>query len=145
MAKQIFVNLPVKDLAKSTSFYEALGFEKNPQFSDENASSMMWSDEISVMLLREDFYKKFIPDKTIADAHSTSEVLLCLSMDSREEVDRFVQAAQENGARIIENEVAAEYGDVMYGKDVEDPDGHIWELLYIDMGQYPQSEEPTNG
>lgn len=137
MAHQIFINLPVKDLARATKFYEALGFTKNQMFSDDNASSLSWSDTISVMLLKEEFYQRFIGSKSIADAKTSSEVLLCLTVDSREEVDAFLRAAEENGGRIIENEVAAEYGDAMYGKDVEDLDGHVWELLYMDMSQYP--------
>lgn len=141
MTKQVFINLPVKDLAKATEFYEALGFKKNPTFSDENASCVEWSDEIAVMLLQEEFYKRFIPGKTMADARQMSEVLLCLSMDSKEEVDRFVEAATKNGGRVVENQVVAESGDAMYGKDIEDLDGHIWELLYMDMNQHPQDRE----
>ena len=137
MAKQIFINLPVKDLGKATDFYEKLGFRKEPMFSDQNASCLIWSDTISVMLLTEDFYKRFIPGKTIADAQQASEVLLCLSMDSREEVDDFIRKAEENGGTVIENTVASEYGDSMYGKDVQDLDGHVWELLYMDMSKYP--------
>lgn len=139
MAKKIFINLPVEDLAKSTEFYEKLGFVKDPMFSDNNASCVAWSDEIIVMLLQTEFYKRFIPGKKVADATNTSEVLLCLSMDSREEVDTFIAAANENGGRIIENEVPNEYGDAMYGKDVEDLNGHVWELLYMDMEKYGQT------
>lgn len=138
MAKQIFVNLPVKDLAKATDFYEKLGFVKNPMFSDENASSVAWSDTISVMLLKEEFYQRFVPNKTIVDATTMSEALFCLSMDSKEEVDAFADAALQNGGTLPENEVAAEYGEAMYGRDVQDLDGHVWELLYMDMSQYPQ-------
>ena len=89
------------------------------------------------MLLKEEFYQKFIPGKTIANAHDVSQTLLCLSMESRDEVDTFVKTAQENGGKIIDNQVADGYGDAMYGKDVEDLDGHIWELLYMDMSKYP--------
>lgn len=138
MAKQIFINLPVKDLKKSTEFYEKLGFKKNPMFSDDNASCMDWSNEIVVMLLTQEFFKRFIPGKSIADARASTEVLLCLSMDSREEVDSFLKAAEQNGGKILDNQVAAENADAMYGKDVEDLDGHIWELLYMDMSQFPE-------
>lgn len=109
----------------ATTFYEQLGFVKNPMFSDNNASAMAWSDTIAVMLLTEDFYQRFIPSKTMTDAKLSSEVLRCLSMDSRKEVDALTTAAVENGGQTIENEVAAEYGDVMYGKNIEDLDAYL--------------------
>lgn len=137
MTKQIYVNLPVRDLQRATAFYQALGFEKNARFSDENASCLLWSEEIAVMLLADQFYQRFIPGKTVADATKVSEVLLCLNMDSREEVDEFVMVAVSNGGKLIENEVAAEYDDAMYVKDVQDLDGHVWELLYMDLSKYP--------
>lgn len=86
MSKQIFVNLPVSDLTKATAFYEALGFVKNPAFSNDDASSMGWSAEIFVMLLTHDFYKQFLKGKEIADTKNTSGVLLALSLDSKEAV-----------------------------------------------------------
>ena len=84
--KQIFVNVPVSDLAKSTAFYEALGFTKNPDFSDDNASSMMWSEEIVFMLLTRDFYGKFLRGRSVVDGATTSGALLSLSLDSKEAV-----------------------------------------------------------
>ncbi len=145
MTKMIFVNLPVKDLSAATEFYKKLGFKQNMMFSDENASSLAWSDTINVMLLREEFYQKFIPNKTIVDGHSMSEVLLCLSMDSRDEVDTFVANAVGGGGSESSNDIANSYGDAMYGKNIQDLDGHVWELLYMDMSQVPDNVEQEVG
>jgi predicted lactoylglutathione lyase len=130
MAKQIFVNLPVSDLEKSTQFYEALGFTKNPAFSNESASAMNWSDEISVMLLTHDFYQPFLRNKEIADTKQTSGVLLALSMDSKEAVQQFADTAKQNGGDYyqVDNGVPA---DVMFGYEVQDLDGHGWEPVWM--------------
>lgn len=130
MNKQVFINLPVSDLAKSTAFYEALGFTKNPNFSDDKASSMMWSEEIVVMLLTHDFYKTFLRGKDIADAKKTSNVLLALSMKSREAVQQFADTAKQNGGSYyqIDNGVPVE---IMFGYEVEDPDGNTWEPVWM--------------
>jgi uncharacterized protein len=129
MNRLIFVNLPVKDLARSTAFYEAVGARKNPQFSNDDASCMVISDVIHVMLLRHGFYGTFTPKK-IADAHATSQVLLCLSEESREDVDSTVEKARAAGG-------AADPGPkqdhgFMYGRSFEDPDGHHWEVMWMD-------------
>jgi predicted lactoylglutathione lyase len=129
MAKLIFVNLPVADLQKSTAFYEAVGATRNPQFSDDTAACMVFSDVIHVMILTHDKFRQFTP-RTIADAHQTSEVLLCISCDSREEVDRVTEAALGAGGR--EPREKQEFG-FMYGRSFEDPDGHIWEPMWMDM------------
>ena len=124
----IFVNLPVTDVARSTAFYEALGFQKNDKFSSEQASGMVWSDAIHVMLLDHAFYATFT-DKTIIDAKTTSGVLNCLSFDSKEAVDAIHQAAKDAGGsepRAIEDQ------GFMYGGAFEDPDGHIWETMWMD-------------
>ena len=92
MSKTIYINLPVTDLAAATRFYEAIGCEKNEQFSDHQSSSMVWSDTITFQLLANDYFATFTPKK-IADAHATSEVLLALTRDSREKVDAIVEAA----------------------------------------------------
>jgi predicted lactoylglutathione lyase len=130
MAKQIFVNLPVSDLEKSTKFYEALGFTKNPKFSNETASSMMWSDEIVVMLLEHDFYSMFLKGKKIADTRQTSGVLLALSLESKEAVQHFADTAKQNGGDYyqVDNGVPS---DMMFGYEVEDPDGHGWEPMWV--------------
>src|SRR6478752_5769685 len=96
MTKMIFVNLPVADLAKSRAFYEAVGFTLNPQFSNENAASMMWSDTIVVMLLNHEFWKTFT-SKAIPDAKESAQVLLCVSMDGRAAVDDIVADATRGG------------------------------------------------
>jgi len=129
-AKMIFVNLPVSNLARATAFYEAIGATKNPQFSDETASGMVISDTIHVMLLTHDKFRQFTP-KTIADARTTSEVLICLSADSRDAVDDTVHKAKGAGGT-ADPGPKQDYG-FMYGRSFEDPDGHIWEVMWMDM------------
>lgn len=135
MTKMIFVNLPVSDVAKATAFYEAIGFEKNPMFSNEQASSMMWSDTITVMLLDKAFYSTFTT-KQIGDAHQTSSVLLCLSRDSRAEVDTITDAAIAAGGR--ETRDPQDMG-FMYGRAFEDLDGHTYEPMFMDMAAAEQT------
>lgn len=129
MSKLIFVNLPVTDLARSTAFYEAVGFTKNPKFSNEQASCMVWSDTIHFMLLRHDFWKTFT-DKEIVDAPKAAQVLLCLTRDSRDEVDAMVAQAGAVGGTLDPTPVQ----DMcfMYGRSFEDPDGHIFEISWMD-------------
>lgn len=129
MARMIFVNLPVSDVARAAAFYEALGFRRNPMFSNEQASAMVWSDEINVMLLDRAFYATFT-DKTLIDAHTTSGVLLAISQDSREEVDAITEAALTAGGRETRERQDMGY---MYGRAFEDPDGHVWEPMFMDM------------
>ena len=135
MAKMIFVNLPVTDLARSMAFYEAVGFTNNPQFTNDMAAAMAWSDEIVVMLLTHEFWKTFT-DKTIPDARSTAQVLLCLSQDGREAVDAIVDKATAAGGR-SEPTPNQDLG-FMYGRSFEDPDGHIWENVFMDMAAVPE-------
>ena len=130
MAKLIFVNLPVADLARATAFYQAVGAEKNPQFSDETASSMVFSETIHAMLLTHDKFSQFTRKK-IADARTSCEVLICLSADSREAVDEVVGKAQAAGGG-IDPCPKQDYG-FMYGRSFEDPDGHIWEVMWMDV------------
>src|SRR3989344_1391403 len=130
MSKQIYVNLPVSDLKKSTGFYEALGFTKNAMFSDSNASSMMWSNNIVVMLLKHDFYKKFIGEKEVADTARTSGVLLALSLDSKEDVQKFADVAKENGGDYYRVDMGID-SDMMFSYEVEDPDGNTWEPMWM--------------
>jgi uncharacterized protein len=130
MPKMIFVNLPVADLGRATAFYEAIGAVKNPQFSDDTASCMVLSDTIFTMLLTHDKFRQFTP-KTIADARATSEVLICLSADSRGEVDEIVDKAKANGGK-ADPGPRQDFG-FMYGRSFEDPDGHIWELMWMDV------------
>ncbi len=129
MAKILFVNLPVADVARSTAFYEAIGFEKNAQFSGDHASSMMWSDAIVVMILDRAFYQTFTP-KQIIDAHTSSGVLIALSFDSRADVDAITEAAIAAGGREAHDPEDLGY---MYSRAFEDPDGHGFGPFYMDM------------
>ena len=140
MARMIFINLPVTDLVRSTNFYEAIGAEKNPAFSNEQASMMVLSDTIHVMLLTHDFYRGFTT-KEIADARHTSEVLLCLSEVSREGVDEFVGKAGRAGGK-ADPSPKQQMGDFMYGRSFEDPDGHHWEVMWMDPAAMQAATSP---
>ena len=129
MSKLIFVNLPVADLGRSIAFYEAIGATKNDMFSDETAACMVLSDTIHVMILTHGKFAQFT-EKRIADAHATSEVLICVSEDSREGVDAITERAIAAGGR--EPREKQDYG-FMYGRSFEDPDGHIWEPMWMDL------------
>ena len=135
MSRMIFVNLPVTDLARSRSFLEALGAVNEPKFTDETAACMTLSDSIHVMLLTHDKLSQFAP-RPIADANTASEVLLCLSADSRETVDAAVQRAVNAGGT-ADPSAKQDYG-VMYGRSVADPDGHIWEIMWMDSAAAQQ-------
>lgn len=130
MPKMIFVNLPVKDLAASIRFYKAIGCEQNMQFSNEQAAMMVWSESISFMLLTHEYFGTFT-SKRIADAQQTCEVLLALSRDSREEVDTITQAAAANGGK-ADVRPPQDMG-FMYGRAFQDPDGHVFEPMWMDM------------
>ena len=134
MAKTIYVNLPVKDLAAATRFYEAIGCERNEQFSDHQASSMVWSDTITFHLLSRDYFSTFTPKK-IADAHATSEVLLALTRDSREQVDAIAEAAAAAGGK-ADIRAPMDMG-WLYTRTFEDPDGHVFEAVSVDMAAMP--------
>lgn len=125
MATQIFVNLPVKDLNRSMEFFAALGFGFDAQFTDQTAACMIVSDTIYVMLLTEEKFRNFTP-KEICDAHRYTEVLICLSCESRDKLDDLVRKAVAAGGTTY-NE-AKEYG-FMYGHGFQDLDSHIWELV----------------
>jgi hypothetical protein len=130
MAKMIFVNLPVSDLKRANAFYQAIGAVKNEQFSDDTASCMVFSDTIHAMLLTHDKYRQFT-SKKIVDAKTSSEVLICLSADSREEVDALIGKAKTTGAA-LDPTPQQDFG-FMYGRSFEDPDGHIWEVMWMDV------------
>lgn len=133
MSKQIFINLPVSNLAASMAFYEALGFENNPQFTDDTAACMVWSESIYVMLLTHAKWKTFtsrpIPPVT------SSEVMLALSCDSRETVDKLNEIAAGNGGTADVNPVQ-DLG-FMYNRNLADLDGHVWEMFWMDMAAFP--------
>jgi predicted lactoylglutathione lyase len=130
MNKQIFVNLPVRDLDKSKAFFSSLGYSFNPQFTNEHAACMVIADgSIYAMLLTEPFFKTFI-DKPIVQAREATEVLVCLSCESREEVDSLVAKAIAGGGRTPR---APQDHGFMYAHAFEDLDGHIWELAWMNM------------
>jgi hypothetical protein len=126
----IFINLPVTDLDRSISFYEAVGGRKEPKFSNDRAAMIVLSDTISVMLLTHDFYSTFT-GKPIADAHRTSQVLLALSADSVADVDATIDKAFAAGGK-ADPGPKQEMGGLMYGRSFEDPDGHHWEIMWMD-------------
>ena len=128
MSRKIFVNLPVKDLTKSREFFGKLGFSFNPQFSNDEGACMVISDDIYAMLLTHPKFKQFSPNP-IADATKSTEVLTCLSCESRGEVESLVQKAVAAGGRTFR--APQDYG-FMYGNSFQDPDGHIWELMWMD-------------
>ena len=133
--KQIFVNLPVKNLEKSKAFFAALGYTFNEQFTDANAACMVINEgSIHAMLLVEDFFKTFT-DKSLTDTSKSTEVLLCLSCESRAEVDEMVAKAVAAGGTVPR--APQDYG-FMYGHGFQDIDGHLWELSYMD----PNAEMP---
>jgi len=123
----IFVNLPVKNLEASKGFFGALGFDFNPQFTDDQAACMIVDENIFVMLLAEERFRDFI-NGDIADADATTEAITCLSADSRQDVDRMVERAVAAGGRPWKP--AMEEGP-MYGGSFQDLDGHVWELVHM--------------
>jgi uncharacterized protein len=140
MAKMIFINLPVTNLARSVAFYEAIGFERDARFSGDHAASMRWSDGVVVGLLTHDFYKTLTP-KRIADARTESQVLLALSCDSREGVDSMAAAALAAGGHEAHG---AEDQGFMYSRGFEDPDGHGWGPFWMDIAAFDaQPAEPA--
>ena len=142
MSKMIFVNLPVSDLARATAFYEAVGAKKNEQFCDGTASCMVFSETIHAMLLTHDKFRQFTPKK-IADAKTASEVLICISADNRESVDEMVGKAKAAGGT-VDPCPKQDYG-FMYGRSFEDPDGHIWEVMWMDVVAATATRSETAG
>jgi uncharacterized protein len=135
MATQIFINLPVKDLQKSIAFFTHLGFTFNPQFTDESATCMIVAENIYVMLLIESRFQEFTK-KPVADAKTSTEVLICLDAESRDAVDSMVKNAVAAGGRIYADPMDHGW---MYGHSFEDIDGHQWEVAYMDITAFPQS------
>ena len=136
MATKIFVNLPVKNLHSSVEFFTQLGFSFNRQFTDETATCMIVTDDIFVMLLTETKFKTFTP-KEICDAKKYTEVLVCLALESRAKVDEMVQKAVAAGGTTY-NE-PQDHG-FMYAHGFQDPDGHIWELIFMDQAAEDEGE-----
>ncbi len=134
MAKQIFINLAVKDLQKSMDFYTALGFSNNPQFSDDTGKCMVWCENIFVMILTHEKFKTFA-SKPLADTKSAIAALYSLSLDSVDEVNQVMSNGLKAGG--IEPTEMKDYG-FMQQRTIEDFDGHTWEIFYIDMSKFPQ-------
>jgi uncharacterized protein len=128
MNRMIFVNLPVSDLPRAMRFYEALGFANEPRFTDDTAACMVWSEAIFVMLLTHAKWRTFT-DRPIPEK-GTSEVALALPLDSRDEVNRFADTAAANGGAVDVNP-AQDHGFMM-SRSVADPDGHVWEPMWMD-------------
>ncbi len=128
MSRMIFINLPVKDLDASAAFFTELGFTFNPQFTDERAACMVISDQACVMLLTEDFFQTFT-NKQPVDTNTQSEAILCLSADSREDVDTLVAKAITAGGKPSRDK---QVDGPMYGWSFQDVDGHLWEVMYMD-------------
>ncbi|MEO8405658.1 MAG: VOC family protein [Chitinophagaceae bacterium] len=128
MSTQIFLNLPVKDLNKSISFFTKLGYTFNSQFTNDQATCMIISENIFVMLLVEPFFKSFIK-KEICDAAKSTEAIICLSAESRQEVDSLINKAESAGATFPSEKSDQGF---MYSHGFQDLDGHIWEIMYMD-------------
>jgi predicted lactoylglutathione lyase len=133
MSRQIYVNLPIKNMERSKAFFGALGFSFNPQFTNEQGACMVIADDIFAMLLVEPFFQTFTR-KPIADATESTEVLVCLSCESRAEVDQLVKKAIAAGGSAPN---APQDHGFMYGHGFQDLDGHIWELVYMDPNAAP--------
>lgn len=138
-SRKIFVNLAVEDLDRSIKFFTHLGFRFDPNFSDEHGSGMIVSDEAYVMLLDKEFFKSFIK-KELAD--STTETIIALSAESREQVDELVHKAFAAGGRPANDPIEM---DFMYGWSFQDPDGHLWELFYMDPSAMREEAREKQG
>lgn len=130
---QIFVNLPIQDMVRSQAFFRSLGYEFNPQFTNEQGAALVLGENLFAMLLIEPFFQTFTK-KTIVDAHKSVEVLVCLSCSSREEVDALVKKAQAAGGTVPN---APQDHGFMYAHGFTDLDGHVWELVHM-VGMPPQ-------
>ncbi len=133
MPTKIFVNLPVKDLARSTRFFTELGFSFDDRFTDDNAACLVISDDIYAMLLTEPFFRNFT-DKDLADTGTTTEAILALEVESRERVDELAQLALDAGGSPAGEPMDQ---DGMYERSFQDPDGHLWEVFYMDPALVP--------
>lgn len=142
MTRMIFVNLPVTDLARSMAFYEAVGARNEPRFTDANAAMMSFTPEINLMLLTHARYRDFT-SRPIADLKAVSASLLCITAESREAVDALVEKAKAAGAPADPLPVQ-EYG-MMYGRSFEDPDGQIWEVIWMDPAAAEQGASALEG
>lgn len=135
MSRNTFINLPVKDLAKTTEFFGGVGFSFNQQFTDENVACMIISDETYAMLVVEPFFKGFT-EQDITDTSTSREVIVGLSAESKAEVDERVDKALAAGGQSLGD---AQDDGVMYMRGFRDPDGHQWSFIHMDMSAIPQS------
>ena len=135
MATMTFINLPVKDLSKTTDFFSALGFEFDPQFTDENATRMIISVDTSAMLVVEPFFQGFVAPRDIADTSKSQEVIVGLSAGSREQVDDLTDKALAAGAESLGD---ADDQGFMYMRGFRDLDGHQWSFIWMDMSAIPE-------
>jgi len=138
MPQMIFVNLPVSDLAAATRFYQAIGCSRNDAFSDHQSASMVWSDTITFQLLTREYFQTFAP-RPVADAHSHCGVLLALTRDTREAVDGIAEAAASGGGKPDVRE-RMDMG-WMYNRTFQDPDGHVFEAIWMDPKGIPGDED----
>lgn len=138
--RMVFVNLPVKDLDRAKQFYTALGYRMDERFSDENAASFMISDQIVVMVLVESFFETFT-DKRVADSNTSSEVMVALSAESKDEIDTTLKKAIAAGAveTTSQGDQPEMDPDLMYSRSFDDPDGHRWEYVWMDMSKVPET------
>ena len=134
VVNKIFVNLPVKDLKRSIAFFTHVGFSFNAQFTNENATCMIIGENMYAMLLTEPFFSTFIA-KPVGDAKQSAQAIMALSIGSREEVDALADKAIEAGGMQYKE---LQQQDFMYGRNFEDPDGHLWEVFFMDMSAIPQ-------
>jgi uncharacterized protein len=135
MATMTFINLPVKDLSKTTDFFSALGFEFDPQFTDENATRMIISEDTSAMLVVEPFFEGFVAPRDIADTSESQEVIVGLSAESKEQVDDLTDKALAAGAESLGD---ADDQGFMYMRGFRDLDGHQWSFIWMDMSAVPE-------
>jgi predicted lactoylglutathione lyase len=137
MVKQIFANLAVKDLNKSVEFFKALGFSFNPQFTDDKAAALIIGENIFSMLITEKFFSQFTK-KPVSDAKKSTESILALQVESRNEVDSIMAKALKAGGKEYRDK---DESDWMYTRAVEDPDGHQWEFFWMDPSKAPQMQK----
>lgn len=137
METNIFINLPVKDIARSVTFFSQIGYKFNPKFSDKNAKCLIISDNIFVMLLEESFFKKFTR-KEVADTSRTTEAIFTITTESREKVDDSMnKIIAAGGSEVMQ---PMDQGG-MYSRSFQDPDGHLWEIFHMDLEKVPEFTE----
>lgn len=136
MSSKVFINLAISDLPASMAFYTAIGFTNNPMFTDDTAAAMVFSDEIYVMLLTQKKFRDFV-DKETADTRKTASSIYALQMDSVDAVNDMAEKAVNAGAR--EYAEPKDYG-FMQQRSFEDPDGHLWEVFYMDIDKFPKQQ-----